>query len=1122
VKKPANFVGRPHPIALACLSVFVYASQLNAQVPNISQTPITLESAVEVKNNLIFVLDDSGSMGRSHIPDDMSADQSKHCVKNAFANPMYFNPDARYAPPVLADGTRLPDRSYTNAPTNGYNTATGQPTGHNRFVNLSTSFKSDIFYPELTNGGTPSSTDTAQAAYYYRYTGTSPIRPALGVCYPNTSYTKVEVNTLTVADKQNFANWFSYYRTRMQIMKAAVGESFFTLDNRFRIAYTTINTFNFPAAGSANYQTFAPFEGAAKTGFYTKLYGIVQDPNNSTPLRHSLTAVGKLYEGSLAGAQDPIEYSCQRNYTVLSTDGFWNEYINPNPNIALTTNTDSAAPRPFYDGGASVNAFGTLADIAYHYYVTDLRTTGPFAANNVPASPSDPATHQHMTTFTVGLGLDGNLIYRPDYDTADTGDYRDIVNGTKNWPPINPSGSNNNSNSLAKVDDLWHAAVNGRGKYISASDPQSLSLGLSEILNIVDERTAAQASAATSNPNISAGDNFLFSSKFESGKWVGDLSRRTINLATGALSAPEWSAQALLDTRVDAQTDTRTIHTFAASAPNKLRPFMWGQFTSQEQANLFTNQIPLLRQYAQFNTSKRALMTGNKLVNYLRGQRGYEISVSFTDINALFRKRAHVLGDIVNSGAAYVKKPKFKYQDAGYAAFAASQSSRTPMVYVGANDGMLHAFNGGAANADGGKEVWAYIPSFALPNLYKLADTTYGSRHSFFIDGSPVSGDISCNGNWKTLLVGGMNAGGRGYYALDVTTPDAPQALWEFTDTDIGLTFGNPVITKNKTGQWVVMVTSGYNNGSTTGGNGQGHLYIINACTGQQIHKISTGAGSASAPSGLAKITAYAENTNFDNTTKYVYAGDFLGNVWRFDPDQLVGNQVVKLASLGRPVITRPELGKAGVPNGTPVVLVGTGAHLQRSHALDTVTNTFYAIKDRLQPTGYMGDFRTVPGVVQRTFANITASGGQAARTVTPLAQAQANFSLDDPAASGWFIDLPVSGERANTNPSLDLGTLTFVTNIPAREACAPGGSAWLNFLDYKTGGPVATSENLLTSVPVSDGNTLATDTTVFDAGGQLFAGTPDATGAIDIDKLPKPSSLKPRRISWREWISRK
>lgn len=1119
MKKPAKFAGRPRAIALACLGAFACTNQLNAQVPNISQTPITLEAAVEVKNNLIFVLDDSGSMGRSHIPDDMSADQNKHCIKNATANSMYFNPDAKYEPPVLADGTRLPDRSYASAPTNGYNTAAGQPAGHNRLVNLATSFKSDIFYPELTNGGTPSSTDTAQAAYYYRYTGTSPLKPALGVCYPNASYTKIEVNTLTAAEKQNFANWFSYYRTRMQIMKAAVGESFFTLDNRFRIAYTTINTFSFPTAGSANYQPFAPFEGPAKTGFYTKLYGIVQNPNNSTPLRHSLTAVGKLYQGSSAGAQDPIEYSCQRNYTVLSTDGFWNEFTNPN--IALTTNTDSAAPRPFYDGGTSVNAFGTLADIAYHYYVTDLRTTGPFAANNVPASPSDPATHQHMTTFTVGLGLDGNLIYRPDYDTADAGDYRDIVNGAKNWPPINPSGGNSNSNSLAKIDDLWHAAVNGRGKYISASDPQSLALGLSEILNIVDERTAAQASVATSNPNVSAGDNFLFSSKFESGKWVGELNRRTINLASGALSDPEWSAQALLDTQVDALTDTRTIYTFSATTQDKLRPFKWDQFTSQEQADLFTNRIPQLRQYAQFNTSKRALMTGTKLVNYLRGQRFHEISASFTDINALFRKRAHVLGDIVNSGAAYVKKPKFKYQDAGYAAFTAGQALRTPMVYVGANDGMLHAFNAGAASADGGKEAWAYIPSFALPNMYKLADTTYGSKHTFFVDGSPVSGDVSCGG-WKTLLVGGMNAGGRGYYALDVTVPNAPKAMWEFTDADMGLTFGNPVISKNKAGQWVVMFASGYNNGSANGGSGQGYLYVINACTGQQISKISTGAGSASAPSGLAKITAYADNTNFDNTTKYVYAGDFLGNVWRFDPDQLVGGPAVKLATLGKPVTTRPELGKAGTPNGTPVVLVGTGAHLQRAHAMDTATNTFYGIKDRLQPAGYAGDFRTVPGVVQRTFANITISGGQAARTVVPLTQAQANFSLDDPAASGWFIDLPVSGERANTNPSLDLGTLAFVTNVPSREACAPGGSAWLNFLDYKTGGAVTTSENQLTSVPVSDGNTLATDTAVFDAGGQLFAGTPDAAGKIDIDKLPKPSSLKPRRISWREWISRK
>jgi type IV pilus assembly protein PilY1 len=1116
VKKPAKFVGRPRAIALACLGTFACANPLNAQVPNISQTPITLESAVEVKNNLIFVLDDSGSMGRSHIPDNLSAQQGQRCIKNHFANPMYFNPDVRYDPPLLADGvTRMPQITYTSAPTNGYNTAAGQPNGHNRLVNLANAFQSDIFYPDLANANVNSSTDTAQAAYYYRYTGTAPTKPVPGTCYGNGSYTRVEVNALSDAEKQNFANWFSYYRTRMQIMKAAVGEAFSAMDNRFRIGYTTINNTNFPSGGNASFQPLDSFEGTTRSNFYAKLYGIVQPPTNSTPLRRSLTDMGKMYEGTLAGAPDPIQFSCQRNFTVLSTDGFWNQ-----PSAGgLTGNFDSAAPRPFFDGGPTANAFGTLADIAYYYYTNDLRQAGSVSANNVPSSASDPATHQHMTTFTVGLGLDGVLAYRPDYDTAGTGDYQEIIDGTKNWPAVN---SNDAGNSLSKVDDLWHAAVNGRGKYISARDPQSLALGLSEILNIVDERTAAQASAATSNPNVSAGDNFLFSSKFESGKWVGDLNRRTINLTSGAVSAPEWSAQALLDAQVSDYADTRTLYTFSSTQPNKLRAFQWDQFSAQEQTALFADQIPKLRQYNQFSTSKRALMTGDKLMNYLRGQRGYEITSSFTAANALFRKRTHVLGDIVNSGAAYVKKPKFKYQDAGYAAFAAAQASRTPMVYVGANDGMLHAFNAGPANADGGKEAWAYIPSFALPNLYKLADTTYGSKHQFFVDGSPVSGDIYCGGAWKTLLVGGMNAGGRGYYALDVTTPNAPQALWEFTDGDMGLTFGNPVISKNKNGQWVVMFASGYNNGSAVSGNGQGHLYVINACTGQLIDKISTGTGSAGAPSGLAKITAYADNTNFDNTTKYVYAGDFLGNVWRFDPDQLAGSKVVKLATLNAPVTTRPELGKAGTPNGTPVVFVGTGVHLQRSHALDTATNTFYAIKDRLQTAGYTGNFRTLQGVVQRTFTNTTTSTGAPARTVAPLAQAQASFSLDDPAVNGWFIDLPVSGERANTNPSLDLGTLTFVTNIPSREACAPGGSAWLNFLDYKTGGPVQTSENLLTSVPVSDGNTLATDTTVFDAGGQLFAGTPDAKGNIDIDKLPKPSSLKSRRISWREWISRK
>jgi type IV pilus assembly protein PilY1 len=148
------------------------------------------------------------------------------------------------------------------------------------------------------------------------------------------------------------------------------------------------------------------------------------------------------------------------------------------------------------------------------------------------------------------------------------------------------------------------------------------------------------------------------------------------------------------------------------------------------------------------------------------------------------------------------------------------------MVYVAANDGFLHALN-----ASTGEEMWAYAPTAVLPNLYQLANTNY--QHRYYVDGSVVVGDVKSGTTWKTLLVGGLNAGGKSYYAMDVTDPANPKALWEFTDPRLGYSYGNPIITKLQNGTWVVLVTSGYNNGTSLGSHdGQGVLYVLNAATG--------------------------------------------------------------------------------------------------------------------------------------------------------------------------------------------------------------------------------------------------------------------------------------------------
>ena len=326
-----------------------------------------------------------------------------------------------------------------------------------------------------------------------------------------------------------------------------------------------------------------------------------------------------------------------------------------------------------------------------------------------------------------------------------------------------------------------------------------------------------------------------------------------------------------------------------------------------------------------------------------------------------------MLGDIVDSQPVFVQQPFANYQDAGYTNFKSTNATRTPMVYVGANDGMLHAFY---ATLDPnpalkrGQEAWAVIPSSVLSNMYKLADDNYKrDGHQFYVDGTPVVGDIcigaSTAADWKTILVGGLNAGGKGYYALDVTTPGvAPTPLWEFkqnptscpasmpgavdrtSDCNIGLSFGKPVITK-LAGTWVVMVTSGYNNvnGASNGMDGGGFLYVLNAETARSSTRSprkSPAPGHSGTPSGLAQINNFVDNVAIDNTTLRAYGGDVLGNMWRFDftpsPTATLLGSAKDLSNNPQPITIRPELAEL---DGKPFVMFGTGKLLGASDVTD-------------------------------------------------------------------------------------------------------------------------------------------------------------------------------------------
>jgi len=428
--------------------------------------------------------------------------------------------------------------------------------------------------------------------------------------------------------------------------------------------------------------------------------------------------------------------------------------------------------------------------------------------------------------------------------------------------------------------------------------------------------------------------------------------------------------------------------------------------------------------------------------------------------------------------------------------------------------------------------------------MYILADADYASRHQYLVNAAPVVGDIyvpGSPGTWKTILVGGLGAGGRGYYAIDITDPTNPQPLWEFTNDSIGgnnnlgLTFGNPVITKRADGTWVVAFSSGYNNVSP--GDGNGHLFMVNANTGARLLDIPTytstspsnvpaGTSSPVAPSGLGKINAWVDS-ELDNTAKRFYGGDLLGNLWRFDTDNLVApNQAaLRMAyfSAGsptapEPITTQPSLALVNYSGSTyPVVYVATGKYLGTTDLGNTAQQSIYAIKDPLTNTP-LGDAHASSSVVAQTLSQASAN---AAPTIT-------NLAVDWSTKSGWRVDLLNAGERVNIDMQLLNNTVTVASNIPSIDVCSSGGLSYLYQLDIGTGSTPSTIGGNVAGKWLGGSMVVGISwVTLQLSGGAAGSGdtvtiTIDNKGNPRVDTVPPPPppNATGRRTSWRELVN--
>ena len=974
----------------------------------------------------------------------------------------------------------------------------------------------------------------------------------------------------------NFGNWYAYYRTRLQSMKSSASLAFKSIDNRYRVGYYTLST-------TSNYLPIAKFDNVAsgseavnqKATWYSRLFNTVL--SGSTPLRSALSTIGRLYAGQKPiGTSDPMQYSCQQNFALLTTDGYWNSDSDSDvKNLGGSAVGDldgGATPRPMYEGPNEYS--NTLADAAKYYYDTDLRTvalgncTGSKGLNvctdNVFTSSTDLNVKQHMTTFTLGLGVDGTVTYSSDYKTAealDTApvdarlDYYNIVKGAGDWPkPV--------QNTETAVDDLWHAAVNGQGQYFSAKNPKELTDGLNSALASIAAKYGSGSAAATSSLAPVAGNNFSYVASYTTGNWTGNLEARKINVDTGVVSeAATWCVEntiagtcSLPDVLTPASAGGSTVYncvkssvlsasdcssvydSSALTCSTEMPIACTGRMTasgvvapSSDGRTIYTNLrgalVPFvyanlnpahftatgLSQWSTLTAAQQVLAAGENLVNYLRGQTAFDSRAGNSVDNRLYRYRSAVMGDSVESEPAFIGPATFKYSDAGYSAFIIAQKSRSGTVYIGSNDGMLHAFN-----AETGDERWAYVPSMVVPNMWKLADKNYASMHNYYVNGSPIISDVYVDGAWKTILVGGLNAGGRGYYALDITNPTSPSLLWEFdttSDSNLGYSFGKPVITKLADGTWVVLVTSGYNN--TSPGDGGGYLYVLNAKNGAKIRTYSTG---VTGSSGFAQIATWVDTAEVNNSAQYTYGGDLLGNLWRFDINKSSG-AVVKFAELKdssnnpQPITTRPVFGNIV---GKHVVFIGTGKYLEELDITDTQQQTLYAIKDSdayptTSPSATLVNPRN--SLVKSTFTTTDA-------TRKSDTERDINWSID----RGYYADLPDSGERVNLDGKLILGTWLVPTLVPQADEteCSSSGYGWLNYLDYKTGKSRTNSAGELSGVKMNAA--IVGLNILYLPNGKVVVSvvtadhpTPDIISGVGVDSLT--GAFMKKRVIWRELI---
>ncbi len=858
---------------------------------------------VAFNSNNLNPMDPINALNDPFIRNCFVARDDEFRVRNSRFNPLYFDPNKTYVPwaGVDVNGNVFPDVDITNAPDNPFD-----PTNTERINLTNQQSGMDISGNRISGSGFA----------YYEWNDVN-----ANNIFESGEETQRLIKDQDVTTQQNFANWFAYYRKREYVAKALSSHAIAS-STASRVGFSTTNQ-NTGVGLPVALQNLSTASGN-KRSLLNEVFSV--NSTGNTPLRSAFETVGIYFEceeddifnsdddSSPGDSECPAlpapGGTCQTNTAFIFSDGFYN---GSDPSVGNEDQDDLVSD---FDGGAFADSFSnTLADVAIFYHENDLQTS---LADNVPATsidfirdPNTPAAllagdtlHQHLNTNVVGIFNNLNLII----NTSFPGD------ATSSFSWINPA------TFPGTIDDLRHAAYNGRGNFIPALDERDFPMIINEVessFSRAGTNFGSTTALAFNSQNIRE-NTLVFRTFSNLANNTGELVAQRVNF-DGSFNEDsngnpifEWSAA----TQVNAQSlSSRNIFSFDP-ATDQGTEFVFTSLTPAQVNALENPQAP-----PPPATILSTLVETR--VDYLRG----DTSDEGTDFdNGEMRERAPLstvngittggkLGDIVHSSPVFVGGPPFVNRIGGafpsgvgntYAEFRVATQNREQLVYVGANDGMLHSFYvNDTASADPGDERFAYIPDVLLDKVGNYTNPNY--THEFFVDLTPSVNDVFIDPvrggsqEWRTVLVNGLGAGGQGYFALDITEPnifDEQDVMWEFTDSndaDLGFSYSRPVIAMSNAPSsgnkdWVAIFGNGFNNtvaDSNSSATGNAVIYILfldNGYNGWSLGsdyiKLDTGEGPLAdgSPNGIGGITAI--DTNGDGTADRAYAGDRKGNVY--------------------------------------------------------------------------------------------------------------------------------------------------------------------------------------------------------------------------------------------------